>query len=63
MKKVEQDDISWFPLMKAIVLGEIELDSDITEMFTEKSLNLKKKMDETVDTYEQKIKDLISFKG
>lgn len=48
--------------MKAIVLGEVEQESDVKEMFTEKSDNLKKKLDETTNIYDQKIKDLINFK-
>jgi hypothetical protein len=47
--------------MKAMALGEFEQDGDITEKFIEKSEVLKRKLDETTNLYEKKLKDLIDL--
>lgn len=52
------DDNSWFPMMKAMILGEGEKKVIVGDLINEKVGELKNKLDEITLIYDQKVKGL-----
>ena len=58
LKQIEKDDISWFPMMKAIVLGEGEKKVMAGDVINERVEVLKGKIEEIATVYDQKVRAL-----